>query len=255
MNYAVNLLSVIPVRKEAAHRSEMVSQLLFGEYVEVLERSKDFMWIRGLYDGYEGWVQTSQLTPVDKILQTNLYVGHWSERVAVNDQYIQVPLGTPLYATDATIVVGNQKISHSLSPSVLWHSGIEMFTASSFLKVYSLYLNTPYLWGGKSIFGVDCSGFAQQVFKLYGIPLLRDAYQQAEQGIAVLTLADAQSGDLAFFTNESGRVTHVGILLSPNQIVHAAGKVRIDTIDSEGIINVDTGKRTHNLHTIRRVLP
>ncbi|MCW3073885.1 MAG: NlpC/P60 family protein [Flaviaesturariibacter sp.] len=254
MNYAINLLSVIPMRKEGAHRSEMVSQLLFGEYVEVLEGGDDFMRVKCLYDGYEGWVQTSQLTPVDEVLPTDLFVGHWSDRLLVNDQYVPVPLGTPLYISEGTIVAGRHKISHSLPPSALWHSRIETFRAESFLKVYSLYLNTPYLWGGKSVFGIDCSGFVQQVFKLFGIRLLRDGYLQAEQGTPMDNLLEARMGDLAFFNNEAGKITHVGILLSPDQIVHAAGKVRIDRIDAEGIMNVDTGKRTHTLHSIRRII-
>lgn len=167
---------------------------------------------------------------------------------------MQVPLGTPLYASEGTVTIGKHTIAHSLSPSALWHSRIETFTAANFLKIYSLYLNTPYLWGGKSVFGIDCSGFAQQVFKLFGIQLLRDAYQQAEQGTSVKSLAESQMGDLAFFNNEAGKITHVGILLSPNQIVHAAGKVRIDRSNEAGIVNVDTNKQTHVLHSIRRVV-
>ena len=116
-----------------------------------------------------------------------------------------------------------------------------------------LFLNSPYLWGGKSSFGVDCSGFTQQVFKLMGIGLPRDAYQQVSTGETVDFLQLACCGDLAFFDNENGDITHVGILLSSNSIIHASGYVRIDTIDHLGIINILTGKRTHNLRIIKRM--
>jgi cell wall-associated NlpC family hydrolase len=115
-----------------------------------------------------------------------------------------------------------------------------------------LFLNTAYLWGGKSVFGTDCSGFTQTVFKTVGIALLRDAYQQATQGETVDFLQEVHTGDLAFFDNAEGRITHVGILINDHEIIHASGKVRVDSIDNQGIINVDTGLRTHNLRIIKR---
>lgn len=108
------------------------------------------------------------------------------------------------------------------------------------------------MWGGRSVYGIDCSGFVQQVFKLFGIRLLRDAYLQAGQGIPVQRIEESVLGDLAFFQNEEGRITHVGIILGNNEIVHASGQVRIDTVDGQGILNRDNGKRTHRLHSVRR---
>jgi gamma-D-glutamyl-L-lysine dipeptidyl-peptidase len=125
-------------------------------------------------------------------------------------------------------------------------------TKSSLKEVYNKFIDTPYLWGGKSVFGIDCSGFVQQVFKMFGMKLLRDAYLQAEQGSVVASLEESKLGDLAFFQNENGRVIHVGIILENNQIVHASGKVRMDTVDEKGIVNNETGKRTHQLHSMRR---
>jgi cell wall-associated NlpC family hydrolase len=117
-----------------------------------------------------------------------------------------------------------------------------------------LFLNSAYLWGGRSIFGVDCSGFCQTVFRFIGIPLLRDAYQQASQGEAIGFLEETKLGDLAFFDNEEGRITHVGMLLDQDTIIHASGRVRMDTIDHLGIVNVDTGLHTHKLRIIKRML-
>jgi cell wall-associated NlpC family hydrolase len=90
------------------------------------------------------------------------------------------------------------------------------------------------------------------VFKFFGIKLLRDAYLQAAQGEEVMNLNVANAGDLAFFENDEGRITHVGILLNDKEIIHASGKVRIDKIDEEGIITAE-GKRTHKLHSIKRM--
>ncbi|MGZ3951372.1 MAG: C40 family peptidase, partial [Flavisolibacter sp.] len=135
-----------------------------------------------------------------------------------------------------------------------WESAHKKFKKENLQLAYQKFMNTPYLWGGKSVFGIDCSGFAQQVYKMFGIKLLRDAYLQAEQGTAVGNIEEAHLGDLAFFQNESGKVTHVGIVLENGQIVHASGNVRIDKVDKEGIMNVETGKRTHQLHSIRKVI-
>lgn len=126
------------------------------------------------------------------------------------------------------------------------------FGITSIRSLAMQYLDVPYLWGGKSKWGIDCSGFCQQVFKHLGIKLPRDAYQQAETGEVVGFLLEAQTGDLAFFDNEEGKITHVGIMLGPNDIIHASGKVRIDKIDNQGIINSDTNQRTHKLRIIKR---
>ena len=135
-----------------------------------------------------------------------------------------------------------------------WNIAEKDFTKSNLEYVYQEYLDTPYLWGGKSAFGIDCSGFVQQVYKMFGIKLLRDAYLQAEQGVPVQNLAQSKLGDLAFFKNENGRIVHVGMLLENHKIVHASGNVRIDIIDENGIINSETGKRTHQLSLIKRMI-
>lgn len=254
MDKAINLLSVIPMRKEPAHRSEMVSQLLFGEYVEMLEEEKDFVKVKGLYDGYEGWVQKNQLTVTDQILQTHNYVGVWFDEVLVNGRCNTIPFGSPVYQGTHPLKFGNTEIRYVVNPEHIWDSSQKQWNSALLQKVCSFFLDTPYLWGGKSVFGIDCSGFVQQVFKMFGIKLLRDAYMQAEQGSEIKSLSEVTVGDLAFFQNDNGKIVHVGIVLERNKIVHASGKVTIDIIDEKGIVNVDTGKRTHQLHSIRRII-
>jgi gamma-D-glutamyl-L-lysine dipeptidyl-peptidase len=257
MNTAITLLSIIPMRKEPAHRSEMVSQLLCGEYVETMEEEENFIRVRCLYDDYEGWVQTNQLSKAEHSLTTDTYVANWSQSILINGRNIHIPMGSPVYKPENTQIVsiGESQIEYSPTDhQFYWNSSEKKFTKDNLETIYQNYLDSPYLWGGKSVFGIDCSGFVQQVFKMLGIKLLRDAYLQAQQGVLVENLQQGRMGDLAFFNNENGRIVHVGILLENNQIVHASGNVRIDTIDEHGIINKQTGKRTHQLCLIKKIL-
>lgn len=255
MQSAICLLSVVPMRKEPSHHSEMVSQILFGEYASLGEEKDDFVFVSCLYDGYEGWVQANQLTPVSdqEIYTTDHFTNGFSSLVTANMSSLQVPFGSPVYnSKQLQFAIGSKSCGYLIQPQQMWNTKQLSFSETALQAVYQPYLNTPYLWGGKSVFGVDCSGFAQQVFKFFGKKLLRDAYLQAEQGEAIASINETKPGDLAFFKNEKGRVTHVGILLRDNKIVHASGRVRIDTVDVEGILNVETSKRTHVLHSIRR---
>ncbi|HEV7329558.1 MAG TPA: C40 family peptidase [Flavisolibacter sp.] len=253
MQPAICLLSVVPMRKEPSHRSEIVSQILFGEYVSMGEEKDDFVWVQCLYDGYEGWVQATQLTPVKEVLNTSKYVGSTEDEVLLNGYTRMISIGSPVYQPGEQLVFGKTKVQYLPGNDSLWDISENKNSVIEKLENVCLrYLYTPYLWGGKSIYGIDCSGFAQQVLKLFGVKLLRDAYLQAEQGTTIAHLEDAKLGDLAFFQNEKGRVTHVGILLSNESIIHAAGRVRVDTIDKSGITNTETGKRTHQLCAIRR---
>jgi len=121
-------------------------------------------------------------------------------------------------------------------------------------EIASLYLNAPYLWGGRSPLGIDCSGFTQVVFKAAGVRLPRDAYQQAEVGQTLGFVEEASEGDLAFFDNAEGKIIHVGIVLKDRFIIHASGKVRIDKLDHQGIFNRETGKYSHTLRVIKRIV-
>jgi cell wall-associated NlpC family hydrolase len=136
----------------------------------------------------------------------------------------------------------------------IWDPGGAATDPKAILQLTFKFLNTPYLWGGRSVFGIDCSGFTQMIFKFLGVSLLRDAYLQAGQGEPVGFLEETRTGDLAFFDNEEGRITHVGILLNSHEIIHSSGKVRIDKIDNMGILQSETFQRTHHLRVIKRLL-
>ncbi|OIR01160.1 gamma-D-glutamyl-L-lysine endopeptidase [mine drainage metagenome] len=228
----------------------MVSELLLGEYAEVVESTKDFIRIKCLYDGYEGWCQRVQLTEVNNIHSTNLFLHKAIGIAKLNGRDCHISLGTPLYSTNEIISFGKFAVQY---PSrYTCDATNNEFNSENIQHIAEQFLNAPYLWGGKSVFGIDCSGFTQQVFKLFDIKLPRDAYQQAEMGDIIGFLQETKCGDLAFFDNEEGKITHVGILINSETIIHASGKVRIDKIDNAGIISSDTGERTHRLRIIKR---
>lgn len=253
MTFFICVVPVCPVRAEPAHRSEQTSQLLFGERCELLGRADDFVRIRVLYDNYEGWCQVSQLEGLKEnqwVFENKDMAGEWVNKVIINDKPMFVPFGSSLDCL-------NNQAGFLVKTEMKYEGIFAEPTLSKDLKslkaITSLFLNTSYLWGGRSVFGIDCSGFTQVVFKCMGISLLRDASQQATQGHLINCLKDVEPGDLAFFNNEAGRITHVGILFDSNTIIHSSGKVRIDTLNSYGIVNNETGMKTHFLHSIKRM--
>ncbi|WP_119079730.1 C40 family peptidase [Chitinophaga alhagiae] len=252
MPFAITIVPVMPMRAEPSHKSEIISQALFGECVETeTVNAEGWVKVRLQADGYEGWVTYSHLAIItleEFDAPPTHIAAEWASVVHINGRPMHIPyscllkLGNPQWGNYLVEpVAGITPWQAPVAPEAAW-SGI----AHNFL-------NTAYLWGGKSVFGVDCSGFTQSVYKMLGIPLLRDAYQQATQGADVGLLQEARPGDLAFFDNEAGRITHVGLLLSDHEIIHAAGRVRIDPIDHQGIVNADTGLRTHQLRLIKRL--
>lgn len=245
------IVPVCPIRSEPGHRSEQVSQLLFGEYCNLLEVKNDFVKIKIVLDEYEGWCQVSQLQLVIEDIEVagnELLAGGWINSVEFQGNNMHIPFGSKI---DWLIESGCNK------PAISAYTGSILKPARQIDRVTEfalMYLHTPYLWGGRSVFGIDCSGLTQMVYRCLGVALLRDAWQQASQGDVVGFLQEARSGDLAFFDNEEGRIVHVGILTDSHSIIHAMGKVRIDNIDNHGIVNTDTGKRTHALRLIKRIL-
>lgn len=254
MSYVTCIVPIAPIREEASHKTQMTSQLLFGECAMVLQTTNDFIQVKSLYDGYEGWCQTSQLIEVDEHFTTinhQKITANSFNSIAINNQTMILPQGCFLGA------VNNEQFKinkFTFTYQGNWRFVEKLINTEQILNIGIDYLNTAYVWGGKSIFGIDCSGFVQQVYKMLGWLLPRDAYQQALVGESVGFLEEVQMGDLAFFDNEVGNITHVGILLNSNEIIHASGKVRIDKIDNMGIYNVDSEKYTHTLRIIKRII-
>lgn len=257
MTHGIATISVIPLRKEPSHRSEQVSQLLFGETYEVLEKKRSkWILVRCNYDNYEGWMDEASFHALTEKEFTQL--AEQPKAVAIDvvstatsdKQSIPILCGSDLPFYDG--------LNFRLHKEKFIYNGQAIQdgqqSAVAIEKIALRFLNAPYLWGGRSPFGIDCSGFTQVVFKCLFTPLLRDAYQQAEQGVVVNFVQEALPGDLAFFVNEEERITHVGIVLKDQQIIHASGKVRIDRLDHFGIFNTDKKKYSHKLKIIKRVL-
>jgi cell wall-associated NlpC family hydrolase len=232
----------------------MVNQLLFGETVKVL-KEKGNLWVkvRSLHDGYEGWMTNTLLQDIAEAAANaaiQFVTAELINTIVIKDTKVSIPLGSSLqHIENGRGRIGNHDYSFA---GKYKDRRSQMATGSMIEESAMQWLNAPYLWGGRTIFGVDCSGFVQVNYKLMGIDLPRDAWQQAQEGKPVNKLKDAVKGDLAFF-DDKDEIVHVGILLSPDKIIHASGKVRIDMIDKKGIINSDTGKRTHSLKAIRKV--
>jgi hypothetical protein len=241
------------MRATPSHRAEMVSQQLFGEKSFVLERDAEWIKIQMRYDGYQGWVQQSHVVQIDEDIHNKNDKGltsEWINEVDYNGHIMYVPMGSSVSAFKNGMAFWRKNSVHFKGK--IWEPEEIEMSPKLIKQVAFKFLNTSYLWGGKSVFGIDCSGYAQMVYKFLNTFLPRDAWQQAEQGTAVNFLQEAHCGDLAFFDNEEGKIIHVGILLNENEIIHAAGKVRIDKIDTQGIVNLETKQRTHKLRIIKR---
>ena len=235
MDKGICTVSVAAIRAEQSHQAEMTSQLLYGETVDILKSEGNFLKVKMHFDGYEGWINSQQ---VGKI----------------SDEYFE---------TRKTQLVKNTFQTYNTSQGVILLSlGSEVNSDrqnSEFLDVKTVsetakqFLNVPYLWSGRSFFGIDCSGFVQLVCKVHGISLPREAQQQSEIGEVLSFVEESKPGDLAFFENEEGKISHVGMMLNYQEIIHAYGKVRTDSLDSTGIFNKDLNKHTHKLRFLRSI--
>jgi hypothetical protein len=268
MEYGICLYSVIPVRAEPSHKSEMVTQILFGELYEVIENIASWVKIKLLFDNYEGWISLIQVSPVDILEFQRLF----NAETYVTLDLVQL-LSEETEKSMVPVVIGSSlpdlhELRIRAGHNVFFYDGLVSETqiqetltnlphsAESKQQLIGdsmLYLNAPYLWGGRTPFGIDCSGFVQMAYKLQGLKLLRDASQQATQGVVISLLAEAEQGDLAFFDDEEGNITHVGMIIDSQRIIHCSGRVQIDSLDHEGIFNARLQTYTHKLRLIKRI--
>jgi hypothetical protein len=249
MQYGICNLSIVPLRNEPSDTSELVSQVIYGDLFKVYEQRKKWSKIKLAFDKYEGWVDNKQFLEITEeqynsinskslLLSTDLV--EFIEDS--NQQLFPIPIGSCLN--------GLALLNHKYDGN--FFDGIHK--KSNIINTAFTFLNAPYLWGGKTPFGIDCSGFTQMVYKLNGYKLLRNASQQATQGEALSFIEESEPGDLAFFDNEEGVIVHVGIIMKDNYIIHAHGKVRIDRLDHSGIYNVDSKTHTHKLRVIKKII-
>ena len=238
MTYGICKLSAIALRKEARHGSEMVSQLLYNEKYMVLDSVQEWVLVQTDFDRYQGWIQAKQFTEIGE------------------EEYLALK-SKKLYFTNKPIVEHNGRLLSISTPLYEPHpDAVEMpaeFHPELMVSYAKMLLGAPYLWGGRTAFGIDCSGFVQLCARLAGQALPRDASQQIKEGELVYFLQETQPGDLAFFGEEDGLITHVGIVIGNEQIIHSSGQVRIDYLDQTGIFNKERNEHTHHLQAVKRI--
>ena len=239
----------MPVRNQPADASEMVTQLLYGDHFKILEERGKWSRIRIAFDSYEGWVDNRQFLKID---ETQYFDLDAEERIYSSDiiEYLIDASGNLTAIPMGAILNSNSLLKNTFDGGSI--TGVKQ--KSDLIKTALLYFNTPYLWGGKTPFGIDCSGLTQMVYMLNGFSLLRDASQQSTQGEPLSFIEESEPGDLAFFDNSDGTITHVGIIMHDNYIIHVNGKVRIDRLDHSGIFNAELKRHTHQLRVIKKII-
>lgn len=233
----------------------MVNQVLFGETFSIEDESdKNWCMIKLDHDGYLGWVDSKQVLPVEARLA--------NEKPAV----LTLPVLFATYGL-STMLIPAGALLHGWDGSSFDIGKREYrIEARDFATTRKpdlddalrMFQGVPYQWGGRTVFGMDCSGFVQLVFRICGHWIARDAAQQAETGELISFIDEAQTGDLAFFDNNEGRITHVAVVErheddpSLTHAWHCSGMVRSDKLDHQGIFNAELNKYTHKLRMIKR---
>ncbi|MBN2610851.1 MAG: C40 family peptidase [Bacteroidales bacterium] len=260
MKYGICLQTSVAVRNADAHRSEMTNQLLFGEVYRVLEDKSGWLKIESLHDHYSGWIDKSTATRLPENTLNKLSgIPAWTLDIKPigitleDGTVMQVLPGSTLPFFDPAkrmMIIEDRNLVINQRPE----TGAFKATRETIIRTALCFLNSPYLWGGRSLFGIDCSGFTQVVYRINHISLPRDACQQEAEGTPVVTPEDALPGDLAFFTDQTEKVSHVGIIVEKGRIIHASGNVKINKLDAKGIFNAEINDYTHFLYGIRRII-
>ncbi len=261
MSFGIADLSLIPMRSEKSDRSEMISQILFGEMYQVLEMDEKWVYVRLIHDGNEGWIDRKMYVPVSD----EYVVKYRSESPMLTTEVFNIITKDGDYGNKLIVAGSVLPFFDAITKKMM--IGEDSYTLVSKIKDvgidslrdliidYALmYYNTPYLWGGRSPYGIDCSGLVQIVYRMAGIDLPRDAADQVNGGQDFSFVEEALPGDLAFFGDDTGVITHVGIIWEQNRIIHASGRVRVDKIDHQGIFNEELKRYTHNLKVIKRII-
>ena len=257
IGYGVLRLSLVPMRANPSDASEMISQLLFGEHYMVLEASEDKKWlkIKNAFDGYEGWIDKKQHHQISKDYYDQIGETEYKicidlvSKILFKQQINHVVAGSILPLLNNPIFKDEENVAFNGTSKTLY----QKWGVATMMNQANKYLNTPYLWGGRTPFGIDCSGFTQIVYKTGGYNIPRDSSQQILKGKEV-EFADRRAGDLAFFTNAEGRMNHVGLVMEDGKIIHASGKVRIDLLDEKGIKNSEQNSYTHHFYKLKRII-
>jgi hypothetical protein len=258
MNYGISLLSIIPMRKEPREQSEMISQLLFGESYQVLDETDNWISILTQFDHYTGWINRKLFVEISEPSFHDFSI-KYPPVLASMLMIIESPGAAPFSILAGSTLPGyNEKKNLLTVENREFHirrsfGDTHAKSSESFPAILNMFMNAPYLWGGRTVFGCDCSGFVQSVYKIMGIALERDSSQQVHQGYPIASMAKAQQGDLAFFADEKGKLCHVGMIFSPDEIVHCSGYVHKDKLDDTGILNATTNRYTHRLFAIKRI--
>lgn len=243
----------VPLRAGPSHKSEMLSQILFGERYTISDTAGKWLKARLEFDGYEGWIDTDHL---QHTIDNENNKGHVITRSLLCFKSDKTKLvlepGSEIFNPDPNLkrfsISGND---YTTTPDF---SSSHLEAAESLADTAMRFINSPYIWGGRIPSGIDCSGLTQLVFKIHGVTIPRDSFRQAETGETVSFISESKPGDLVFFENETGRISHVGMIISSGLVIHASGRVRIDTIDHQGIFKAETGRYSHHLRLIKRIL-
>ncbi len=263
MIYGISSIAKIPVRTKPAHQSEMSNEIIFGESYTIIDEQSDWLLVRSGWDAYQGWISRGSHTPISQKDFNDLFVRpevfctapFQSAFLSSSADSLYLSAGSRLpFFNEGSRQFRINDVIYTLSHDATYSGIIDKNIRSSVIETAGRLINTPYLWGGKSSFGTDCSGFVQTVLRIHGINIPRDSPEQSGQGSAVQSPDNSRTGDLAFFHNEEGKIVHVGFVAPQGLILHASGKVRMDRLDHKGIYNAEMGKYSHRLSLIKDLI-